>query len=80
MASARHDNIRRYAARVLSIAASNSDETLEAIARQLEIDKSIIAAVVRLARTTLSSSVDAGNWREARAEAEARLRRREVRP
>jgi hypothetical protein len=70
----RQEAIRFAAARVLSIGASDRHAMLEAIAFELGVSKMYRAAAIRLARATLSLSGGAGNWREARAEAEARLR------
>lgn len=65
----------RYdAAHLLALAASNGNATLTDIATAAGIDVTRRPAPLRLARRALSSSVGAGNWREARAEAEARLR------
>lgn len=79
MPMTRGEHIRFGAARILSIASSNAPATLHEIAVALRIHESFLSPALRLARRTLACSVGAGNWREARAEAEARLRCRERR-
>lgn len=64
---------RYVAISLLSLAASGKGgETLEDIARAAGLED--CHAAVRIARRTLAESVGAGTWREARAEAAARLR------
>lgn len=60
------------ATHLLALASSNEPSTLVDLCKQL----GVIARpkMLRLARSALARSVDAGNWREARAEAEAKLR------
>jgi len=63
--------VRVLARQILACAASGAGgETLEEIARSLDIEKS---APLNLARRALAESVGAGTWREARAEAALRL-------
>lgn len=63
---------RYIALHILAIAASNDSCQLNEIAIRLGLARS--HAPVRLARSALGNSCGAGNWREARAEAEAKLR------
>lgn len=65
--STRYDAIH-----LLAIAASGKGETLAEIAEQLGHERR--TAPVVLARKAIVASIGAGNWREVRAEAEARLR------
>lgn len=67
----KRQRIRYDAAHLLALAASNGAQTLVGIARDAAVHDT--AAIV-LARRTLWKSLEAGNWREQRAEAEARLR------
>lgn len=66
------DSTRYFAARVLSIAASSGGQ-LDAIAKEVAGGKRQ-EPVARLARQALAESLEAGNWRQQRGEAEARLR------
>ncbi len=62
---------RDLAGHLLALSASmKSRETLDEIASHCDARAHHIA----LARRALAESVDAGNWREVRAEAEAKLR------
>lgn len=63
--------LRYEAALILAVAASNFPMTLAQASDDLGIDSREPAA---LARKMLSRSIDAGTWREQRAEAEAKLR------
>ena len=64
--------IRFDAIRLLAAAASSEHALLADLAAHLDIR---MPEVVPLARRTLADCGGAGNWREARAEAECRLRR-----
>lgn len=63
--------LRYDAAHLLALCASGRGETLSEIAAAIGLNN---PAAVRLARWMLFASMGAGNWREVRAEAEARLR------
>ena len=68
------EHTRYAAARLLSIAASSSGELLMDIAEHV-VDHKKRTAAVALARRALTASVTNGLcWRQARAEAEAKLR------
>lgn len=76
MAMTREQAARYTAVRLLALAASSrGGETLDELATALGIGTCPSQrAPVRLAQRYLAASTDAGSWREARAEAEARLR------
>lgn len=79
MPGALNEHDRFLAARMLSVAASSEPMQLRDIAVALRVDPRAHKRLVRIAQRELSRSVGAGNWREARAEAEAALRSRRSR-
>lgn len=67
---------REAAAQLCRLAASGNGESLTAIARDAGVPVSFRVRAVELARTAIRASLEAGNWREVRAAAEALLRGR----
>jgi hypothetical protein len=72
------NSVRFIAARLLSISSSSSGETLAEIAEHV-VDVKQRTGAVRLARRALTASIASGlRWREARADAEAKIRCGEI--
>ena len=67
---------RDLARAVMTIAASSCGETFEEIAATVALDSHGMPrrCVVLLARRAMAASLEAGNWREQRAEAAQKLR------
>lgn len=70
-----HPMQRWRAVRILELAASGSGETLAELATNVEADGQRTGGVeIELAKAAIRVSLDAGTWREVRAEAAQKLR------
>ncbi len=71
-----HDGARSYAIRILTLAASGLGEPLAELAYEIEEDSKYAGRLVEVdvARKAIAASLNAGTWREVRAEAAQKLR------